>query len=50
MPHQALLAGTLAWAAVFVILWLGIHNMGFVPPAVVAEALPPAWARPWSER
>ena len=41
--RQTLLAGTLAWAAVFVILWLGIYNMGLAPPAVVAVALPLAW-------
>lgn len=40
---QALLAGTLVWAAVFVILWLALFNMNLAPGDVVAAALPLAW-------
>ena len=40
---SALLAGTLVWAAIFVILWMGILNMNITTPNVLAIALPLSW-------
>lgn len=40
---QTYLAATLVWAAVFVIVWLGIFNMNLTGINVVAVALPLAW-------
>ena len=42
-PAQALLAGTLIWAAIFVILWLGLFNMNLASLRVLAVALPLSW-------
>ena len=39
----AVLAGTLIWLSVFVLLWLGVHNMGLATPRILAAALPLAW-------
>jgi heme A synthase len=36
-------AGTLVWVSVFVLLWLGVHNMGLATPRILAVALPLAW-------
>lgn len=41
--RNSLLAATFAWAAIFVILWLGVWNMGLTTPSIVAIALPLAW-------
>jgi len=41
--RAALAAGTFVWLAVFVILWLGVHNMGLATPRIVLTALPLAW-------
>ncbi|MCF4167473.1 hypothetical protein L2U69_17630 [Zavarzinia compransoris] len=41
--RNALIAGTLVWATAFVILWLGLFNMGLATGAVMAVALPLAW-------
>ncbi len=41
--RNALVAGTLFWLAVFVILWLGVWNMNLATPAILAAALPLAW-------
>lgn len=38
--RTAILAGTGIWAAIFVILWLGLFNMNLAPIAVLAVALP----------
>ncbi len=40
---NAFLAGTIIWATVFVILWLGLYNMSLATPAIMAVALPLAW-------
>ncbi len=40
---QTFVAATLAWSAVFVILWVGIFNMNLTTLNVVAIALPLAW-------
>ena len=40
---NALMAGTIIWATVFVILWLGLYNMSLATPAIMAVALPLAW-------
>lgn len=40
----AVAAGTLVWAAVFVLLWLGLFNMGLARLGTMAAALPLAWA------
>lgn len=37
---QAVQAGFAIWAAIFVILWLGLHNMALATPAIMAVALP----------
>ncbi|WP_269581246.1 hypothetical protein [Roseibium sp. Sym1] len=39
----AIAAGTLIWATVFVILWLGLYNMNLATVPVVLTALPLAW-------
>ncbi len=39
----ALLSGSLVWAAIFGILWLGLWNMNLSSPAILAVALPLAW-------
>lgn len=42
--HRVLLAvATGIWAAIFVILWLGLFNMNLAVPSVLAVALPLAW-------
>lgn len=41
--RTALAAGTLIWATVFVILWLGLYNMNLATVPVVLTALPLAW-------
>lgn len=41
--RTALAAGTLIWATVFVILWLGLYNMNLAPLQVLLIALPLAW-------
>lgn len=40
---NAILSGTLVWATVFVLLWLGLYNMNLATLAIVAIALPFAW-------
>ncbi|EBA18463.1 hypothetical protein RSK20926_12109 [Roseobacter sp. SK209-2-6] len=40
---HAILYGTGAWMAVFVILWLGLFNMNLATTNVLAIALPMAW-------
>ena len=40
---QALLAGSYAWLAIFVILWLGLYNMNLATPAIVGTALVLSW-------
>ncbi len=41
--RNAIVAGTLFWLSVFVILWLGIWNMNLTTPAVVTVALLLSW-------
>jgi len=41
--RTAIAAGTLIWATVFVILWLGLYNMNLATVPVVLTALPLAW-------
>lgn len=41
--RPALVAGTLVWAAVFVLLWLALRNMNLATPPIIAAALPLAW-------
>ena len=36
---NAMLAGTMFWLSVFVILWLGVYNMNLATPMVLAIAL-----------
>jgi hypothetical protein len=40
---NALAAGTLLWAAIFCILWLGLYNMNLTVARVPLTALPLAW-------
>lgn len=40
---QAIVAGTLIWTAIFVILWLGLFNMNIATGAILAVALPLSW-------
>jgi len=40
---SVVVVGTGIWATVFVILWLGLYNMGLATPAIVMIALPLAW-------
>lgn len=39
----ALAAGTVIWATVFVIFWLGLFNMNLAPISVIGIALTLAW-------
>ncbi|MEO1017248.1 MAG: hypothetical protein AAFY56_06085 [Pseudomonadota bacterium] len=41
--RQAVIAGTLVWLAIFVILWLGLFNMGLATWAILMIALPLSW-------
>ena len=41
--RSCLIAGTVVWAAVFVLLWIGLLNMNLAPISVPAVALPLAW-------
>lgn len=41
--RNSILAATFVWAAIFVILWLGVWNMGLTTPSIIAIALPLAW-------
>ena len=38
--RNAVVAGTLFWLSVFVILWLGLFNMNLATPKILAVALP----------
>ena len=40
---QAIMAGTLIWTAIFVILWLGLFNMNIATGAILAIVLPLSW-------
>ena len=40
---QAIIAGSLIWTAIFVILWLGLFNMNIATGAILAIALPLSW-------
>ena len=40
---QAIMAGSLIWTAIFVILWLGLFNMNIATGAILAIALPLSW-------
>jgi hypothetical protein len=42
--RNALAGATLIWVSVFVLLWLGLHNMGLATRSTLAFALPLAWA------
>lgn len=42
---NAVLGGTLVWATIFVLLWLGLYNMNLATPPVIMTALPLAWAQ-----
>lgn len=39
----AAVSGTFVWAAIFVILWLGLFNMALATPEILAVALPLSW-------
>ena len=39
----AIAAGTIVWVTIFVLLWLGVHNMALATPRILAAALPLAW-------
>ncbi|MEM7251264.1 MAG: hypothetical protein AAF493_07575 [Pseudomonadota bacterium] len=41
--RNAVIAGTLAWVAIFVILWLGMYNMNLASPKLLGVALPLSW-------
>jgi len=41
--RKAVLAGSLIWCAIFVILWLGLYNMNLAPIKVVLVALSLSW-------
>jgi len=41
--RQSFIAGSLIWAAIFVILWLGLFNMNVATGAMLAIALPLSW-------
>lgn len=41
--RNGVIAGTLFWLAVFVILWLGLLNMNLATPTILMTALPLAW-------
>ncbi|MEL6475801.1 MAG: hypothetical protein AAFR17_00625 [Pseudomonadota bacterium] len=40
---NGVIAGTCAWAGIFVLLWLGLWNMNLATGEVLAVALPLAW-------
>ncbi len=40
---QAIVAGSLIWTAIFVILWLGLFNMNMATGAILVIALPLSW-------
>ena len=40
--RQAITAGILFWMSIFVILWLGVYNMGLATLSILAVALPGA--------
>ena len=42
-PRVVVQAGTAIWAAIFVILWLGLWNMNLASLPILAIALPLAW-------
>lgn len=42
-PRVILLTATGIWAAIFVILWLGLFNMNLTTVSIVLVALPLAW-------
>jgi hypothetical protein len=41
--RNAVVAGTIVWLSIFVILWLGLFNMNLATPSIVAAMLPWAW-------
>jgi len=41
--RNAIICGTLVWASIFVILWLGLYNMNLANPSILAIALPLSW-------
>ncbi len=41
--RNAIIAGTLFWLSVFVILWLGLFNMNLATAEILLIALPLAW-------
>ncbi|KZK78329.1 hypothetical protein PsW64_03968 [Pseudovibrio sp. W64] len=41
--RNALYAGSVIWATIFVILWLGLWNMNLATTQIVLTALPLAW-------
>jgi hypothetical protein len=42
-PKSVLVAGTLNWLFLFVLLWVGVMNMGLAQVSLLAIALPLAW-------
>lgn len=40
---SAIISGTLVWAGIFVILWLGLYNMNLANSAILSIALPLSW-------
>lgn len=42
--RNALTAGTMAWLAIFVLLWLGFYNMNLATFEILRAMLPWAWA------
>jgi hypothetical protein len=40
---NAVLAGTVVWVSIFVVLWLGMFNMNLATPQIALIALPLAW-------
>ena len=41
--QNGILAGTLVWAAIFGLLWLGLFNMNLATSSILAIALPLSW-------
>lgn len=41
--RSAVVAGTLVWFAVFVVLWLGLFNLNLATAGIALTALPLAW-------
>lgn len=41
--RKAILAGTMVWSAIFVIVWLGMFNMNFATLKILSIALPLSW-------